>query len=218
MVKTKSKVLMLVVAILLILSTMVNAQEVTMSLSSSSKLKESGTVTVNLSVGKIDAGEGINTVVAELEYDKEVFEAVQKSDITVTDGWTLTFEPSTNMLTLTRNDKITSAQAVLRINLTVKSTLTKDSATVTLKDIVVSGGRIQDGGTGDIDVTSTSVTIEKATEEVKQIEVKKNDSTTATKKIPQTGVDYTVVIAIALVMVVAVVSYVRYAVYRKDVK
>lgn len=122
------------------------------------------------------------------------------------------------MLTLTRNDKITSAQAVLRINLTVKSTLTKDSATVTLKDIVVSGGRIQDGGTGDIDVTSTSVTIEKATEEVKQIEVKKNDSTTATKKIPQTGVDYTVVIAIALVMVVAVVSYVRYAVYRKDVK
>ena len=48
-----------------------------------------------------------------------------------------------------------------RLSLKVKDNISVDSTTITLKDVVVSGGRVSDGGTGDITVNNASVTISK---------------------------------------------------------
>ena len=44
-----------------------------MSLKSDSKLKEGDTVTINVNLTNVNAGNGINTITAQLDYDTNVF-------------------------------------------------------------------------------------------------------------------------------------------------
>lgn len=219
--KTKLIVTTLIVAFVLIFSTIVSAYSVSMILSSSSKLKEGSTVTVDIKLSNVDAGEGIDSIVAELEYDKNVFEVLSESSISAGDGWTVNYAPSTNMMTLTKQSKTTSAETVATITFKVKAAISADSTTVTLKDITASGGRVQDNGTGDIDVQKASVAISKEVENTpasNPLNVTKSDSTKATKKIPQTGENDVLIIAMAVVLSVVVISYVRYSKYNKVIK
>ncbi len=159
-IKLKTLITVSIMALIVVISTISNAASVGMSLSSKSKLKAGDTVTVTMSLGNIDAGNGIDTITAaELNYDKNVFETVETSNLIASNSWTPTYASSTNMLTVLKNSKVTKGETVLTITLKVKSTLSVKSTTVTLKDIVVSGGRVQDGGTGDINVNNASVTI-----------------------------------------------------------
>ena len=135
--KTKLKTLITVsiMALIVVISTISNAASVGMLLSSNSKLKAGDTVTVTMSLGNIDAGNGIDTITAELNYDKNVFETVETSNLIASNSWTPTYASSTNMLTVLKNSKVTKGETVLTITLKVKSTLSVKSTTVTLKDI-----------------------------------------------------------------------------------
>ena len=222
--KKKLAVATLVIAVLLTIATMVNAYSVGMSLTSSSKLKEGDTVVVKVNVSSVDAGEGIDTIVAELNYDKNVFEALDATGLTAGTGWTPSYAASTNMLTLTKTSKVTSAETVLTITFKVKSEISADSTTVTLKDIVVSGGRAQDNGTGDITVSNASVTVSKEasaatpTSSSNPLNVSKSDSTKAKTKVPQTGENDVLIISLSIVALVAVGTFVRYTVLKRIVK
>lgn len=239
--KTKLKTLLTVsiMALILVISTISNAASVGMSLSSNSKLKAGDTVTVTMSLGNIDAGNGIDTITAELNYDKNVFETVETSNLIASNSWTPTYASSTNMLTVLKNSKVTKGETVLTITLKVKSTLSVKSTTVTLKDIVVSGGRVQDGGTGDISVNNASVTINADSDAISKTENTISNTTTTTntttnttkqnttlkdntvtKKttLPKTGIEQGGVIAIVVIAIVGTFSYVLYKKTSKEVK
>ena len=210
-----------------------------MTLSSNSKLKAGDTVTVTMSLGNIDAGNGIDTITAELNYDKNVFETVETSNLIASNSWTPTYASSTNMLTAVKNSKVTKGETVLTITLKVKSTLSVKSTTVTLKDIVVSGGRVQDGGTGDINVNNASVTINAdsdaisknentisntttttntTTNTTKQNTTLKDNTVTKKTTLPKTGIEQGGVIAIVVIAIVGTFSYVLYKKTSKEVK
>lgn len=239
--KTKLKTLITVsiMALIVVISTISNAASVGMLLSSNSKLKAGDTVTVTMSLGNIDAGNGIDTITAELNYDKNVFETVETSNLIASNSWTPTYASSTNMLTVLKNSKVTKGETVLTITLKVKSTLSVKSTTVTLKDIVVSGGRVQDGGTGDISVNNASVTINADSDAISKTENTISNTTTTTntttnttkqnttlkdntvtKKttLPKTGIEQGGVIAIVVIAIVGTFSYVLYKKTSKEVK
>lgn len=239
--KTKLKTLLTIsiMALILVISTISNAASVGMTLSSNSKLKAGDTVTVTMSLGNIDAGNGIDTITAELNYDKNVFETVETSNLIASNSWTPTYASSTNMLTAVKNSKVTKGETVLTITLKVKSTLSVKSTTVTLKDIVVSGGRVQDGGTGDINVNNASVTINAdsdaisknentisntttttntTTNTTKQNTTLKDNTVTKKTTLPKTGIEQGGVIAIVVIAIVGTFSYVLYKKTSKEVK
>ena len=239
--KTKLKTLLTVsiMALIVVISTISNAASVGMTLSSNSKLKAGDTVTVTMNLGNIDAGNGIDTITAELNYDKNVFETVETSNLIASNSWTPTYASSTNMLTAVKNSKVTKGETVLTITLKVKSTLSVKSTTVTLKDIVVSGGRVQDGGTGDINVNNASVTINAdsdaisknentisntttttntTTNTTKQNTTLKDNTVTKKTTLPKTGIEQGGVIAIVVIAIVGTFSYVLYKKTSKEVK
>ena len=239
--KTKLKTLLTVsiMALIVVISTISNAASVGMTLSSNSKLKAGDTVTVTMSLGNIDAGNGIDTITAELNYDKNVFETVETSNLIASNSWTPTYASSTNMLTAVKNSKVTKGETVLTITLKVKSTLSVKSTTVTLKDIVVSGGRVQDGGTGDINVNNASVTINAdsdaisknentisntttttntTTNTTKQNTTLKDNTVTKKTTLPKTGIEQGGVIAIVVIAIVGTFSYLLYKKTSKEVK
>ena len=239
--KTKLKTLLTIsiMALILVISTISNAASVGMTLSSNSKLKAGDTVTVTMSLGNIDAGNGIDTITAELNYDKNVFETVETSNLIASNSWTPTYASSTNMLTVLKNSKVTKGETVLTITLKVKSTLSVKSTTVTLKDIVVSGGRVHVGGTGDINVNNASVTINAdsdaisknentisntttttntTTNTTKQNTTLKDNTVTKKTTLPKTGIEQGGVIAIVVIAIVGTFSYVLYKKTSKEVK
>lgn len=241
--KIKSLMIVAIIAIMLIISTTVNAStgdSVAMSLTSNSKLKEGDTVTVNVNLTSINAGNGIDTITAALSYDTNVFETLSSSSFTGSNDWTPSYAPSTNMLTILKNSKVKSPETVLTITLKVKSTISVDSTTIKLGNtekngnIVVSGGREVDGGTGDINVNSVSVTISKAkdatsaTEQptntstkentVKQNSTTKDNTTSKKSTLPKTGLEQYGAIAIVVVAIIGIFSYGLYKKIEKDVK
>ena len=236
-IKLKTLITVSIMALIVVISTISNAASVGMSLSSNSKLKAGDTVTVTMSLGNIDAGNGIDTITAELNYDKNVFETVETSNLIASNSWTPTYASSTNMLTVLKNSKVTKGETVLTITLKVKSTLSVKSTTVTLKDIVVSGGRVQDGGTGDISVNNASVTINadsdaisknenttgnttnsSKTNTTKQNTTLKDNTVTKKSTLPKTGIGQSGVIAIVVIAIVGTFSYVLYKKTSKEVK
>lgn len=238
--KMKSLMMIAIIAIMLTISIIANAStgdSVGMSLTSNSKLKEGDTVTVNVNLTSINAGNGIDTIAAKLEYDTSVFETLSSSNFTGSNDWTPSYAASTNMLTLLKNSKVTAPETVLTIKLKVKDTISVNSTTIKLTgdpSIIVSGGREVDGGTGDIKVNNASVTLSKAqeptssTEEptntpapqntVKQNSILKDNTTTKTTTLPKTGLEQYGVIAIVVVAIIGIFSYGLYKKIEKDVK
>lgn len=226
--KIKGVITLLIVFIILSVATSVFAQEqnysVGMALTSSSKLKEGDIVTVKVNLTTINAGNGIDTITAELNYDQDVFEALTSTDITAGTDWTPSYANTTKMLTIQKNTKVTAAENVLTIKLKVKNVINTDSTTITLKDIVASGGRVVDGGTGDISVNNASVTISK--DKLQPIQTPttstnttvKDNTVTKTPTLPKTGIEQYGIIAIIVIAIVAIFSYVVYKKIAKDVK
>lgn len=230
--KMKSLMAIVIIAIMLTISTIANAStgdSVGMSLTSGSKLKEGDTVTVNVNLTSINAGNGIDTITAELAYDTSVFETLSSSSFTASNDWTPSYASSTNMLTVLKNSKVKSPEAVMTITLKVKSAISVNSTTITLKNIVVSGGREVDGGTGDINVNNASVTLSKAQEPTSSTEqptntpakqniIAKDNTTSKTSTLPKTGLEQFGAVAIVVVAIIGIFSYVLYKKIEKDVK
>ena len=228
----KVMTIMLVVAIVLSITTIVKANSVSMSLSSSSELKAGNTVEVNINLTNVDAGEGINGIAGKLSYDSSIFEAVGSDDLSSNTNWSITYNPDQNKLALIKNSKVNSSETVVTVRMKVKdSANVGSSTTVAFTNISASGGSAQSGGTGDIDVNQASVSIKSVGADITNptndeagstvpstLKVSSSDSTKASKNIPQTGDNYTIITVIALVVLVAGVSTVRYTMLRSKLK
>lgn len=268
-VEVKSLISIIMIIMIIMMNTIVLAStekySAKMSLTSSSKLKEGETVVVNVNLTNVNAGAGIDALTAGIEYDTNVFEVLSTSSFKSDTSWVPTFAAATNKMTALKSEKVTSAETMYTINLKVKSSINVDSTTITLKNIVVSGGIIANGGTGDINVGNASVTISKekdatgSTEEPKDntvnndnngttnngnatngdnnsnanknsskvnatksnTSVKKNTvDNTVTKRstLPKAGIEQYGMIAIFVIAIVAIFSYILYKKISKEVK
>ena len=198
-----------------------------MSLTSNSKLKAGDTVTVNINLTSVNAGAGIDVISAELNFDKNVFETPSASSFSSSTAWTPSYAPSTNMMTFVKNDKVKAAETVATISLKVKANISAKSTTVTIKDIIASGGSVATGGTGDITVSTTSVTINadttstgttdtsKPNTSATKTNTVKDKTTTKTSTLPKTGIGQ---LGIIVIIVLAGVGIFSYALYKKTDK
>lgn len=198
-----------------------------MSLTSNSKLKAGDTVTININLTSVNAGAGVDVISGELNFDKNIFEVPASSNFSSSTAWTPTYAASTNMMTLVKSEKVKAGETVATISLKVKANISATSTTVTLKDIIASGGSVATGGTGDITVNSTSVTINADsaaasttnpstpnTSATKNNNVK-DKTTTKTATLPKTGVGQ---LGIIVIIVLAGVGIFSYALYKKTDK
>lgn len=187
--KLKSLIVMLILVTIISLSGYVNAFSANLNLTSSSKLKAGDIVVVTLKIVSLDAGEGIDGIQAALEYSKDVFEEVTEDNIEGSNRWRMNgYSETSQIFTMTRSSKVNEASDILTISLKVKDDLAADveSTEITLKDIKVSGGGINEGGTGDINVTPVKVTITKDTGSGSG---SGSGSETTTNEIPGTNTD-----------------------------
>ncbi len=160
----------LMITLLITLSlSVVNAEtNVKMQITSSSELTAGGTVELILSITNIDAGDGIDAVVGKVNYDKNIFEEVTEENFEGQNRWNSpTFNTGTQLFTTSRASKVKTSGNVIKITLKVKEGVTADSTTVTITNIVVSGGSVATGGTGDINVSDVSAKINKKQEDNK---------------------------------------------------
>ena len=235
--KLKSIIAIALIMMIIALCTGVNAAtnySVGMSLTSNSKLNAGDTVTVNVNLASVNAGNGIDTITAELDYDTNVFEAISSSDFTASSGWKApSYAAASKMLTVQKDSKAKAAETVFTISLKVKNPVNVDSTTISLKDITASGGRVSDGGTGDITVNNASVTISKTKDASSNTETPtptptpstttnnttvKDTTTTKKTTLPKTGLGQAGVIAIVVVAIIGIFSYALYKKIAKDVK
>lgn len=205
-----------IVSVLLLLWTIisfasiVNAATAQMALNSTSKLKAGDTVEVTLRIANIQAGEGIDAIVATLDYDKNVFEQVLQENFTGMNQWSVNlYSTDTGIFTMTRSSKVNTTSDVLKIKLRAKSAVSANSTEIKLKDITASGGAVEDGGTGDIEVTEVKVNIAKETVQPIQPNTNQTDNK-ATGKIPQTGESIAIIVGISIVVIIAIAAFIKY--------
>lgn len=204
--KTAKIVTILMVAFIMIsYISVVNAATVSMTLNSSSKLKAGDTIEVTLKIGNITAGDGIDAIVASLDYDKNVFEQVTQNNFVGLNQWNVNiYDATTQIFTMTKSAKVNTPTDVLKITLKVKNPVNVNSTTVTIKDISASGGAVDVGGTGDITVQNTSVIIQKEATTTTVVPEKPNTN------LPKTGEEVGIIASIAIISVIAVIAYVKY--------
>ena len=106
----KITAVIIMVVIVISIGTMVNAVEgnysVGMELASNSKLKAGDIVKIDVKINSISAGDGIDTIAGELNFDTNVFETPTAADFTSNTSWTPTYAASTKMITLMKNEKV----------------------------------------------------------------------------------------------------------------
>lgn len=217
--KTKNKIMLVAILMIAIIccATYVSAYSVGFSLSSSSKLKAGDEVKVTVRMSNVDAGNGIDAIVAQLDYDTNVFEEVATSNLVGANNWVVNiYNSQTKKFTLTKSTKSNAAEDLLTITLKAKSAVNVNSTTVSVKNVTASGGAVSDGGTGDITIADSSVIISGTATNITTPTTNttnKANTTTTTKvnKLPQTGENTAMIVAVvAIVAVIGILCYARY--------
>ncbi len=160
--KIRNITIILILAIIILFSKTVKAEsKVEMQLTSSdTKLIAGQSVEVTLSITNIDAGNGIDAIVGKINYDENVFEEITDEELDGQNKWNVQiYNPNTRLFTISKSSKVNKNSDVLKITFKVKEGVTAENAKISISDIVVSGGSVATGGTGDIKVSETSITI-----------------------------------------------------------
>lgn len=214
----------------------VNAASVSMSLTSNSKLVEGQTVEVTLKITNIDAGDGIDAITGTLNYDKNVFEEVTIESFEGINRWSIQgYSEESGIFIFLRSSKVNMQSDVLKITLKAKTAVVVNSSIIEIKELTASGGDVASGGTGDIEIQAVNVTINKASQITPDDPNKTNtdqggqtttpttntqkpvntqspisSNNTPNTKLPQTGDEYGIVLAIAVVAIISIIAYIRY--------
>lgn len=216
----KKLISVLTLIILLLLSSINYVQAAGFSFgaqASASTVEPGDTITIDLSIADIDAGElGINTIEAVLEYDKDVFEAVTPADFAGLNNWSITYnnesgENEGKFVAVIVQDGVKENQSIGRLTLKVKEGIEAQTTNVIFKGIKTNDG------TTEIPTTDKTVSIKiDVPEEVTvQKPIEEKPVTSSPKPIPQTGESTFIIIGICLVAIVAgIISYTLYRRYR----
>ncbi len=148
--KLKSIISIIIFCIIILLTSKVNAYNVSMNLSTNSTMLEPNrTYTINASIVNNNTGDGIDTIMATLEYDENIFDK-SATVVNATNGWSPLYDDETGSIILQKMKKSNSNDIFLTFILKTKNNLSANETLVKLKDVTMSGGSVADGGTADI--------------------------------------------------------------------
>lgn len=130
-------VLLIIALICFTFSTAVSALSFTATMTpSNTTVAEATEFTVTVKVSNLEVGNnGINSLSGYLKYDKDVFETINKSNITALNGWNCSYEESSGKVSLTKGVFVTSTQEVFQIALKTKSGVSGKSGTISYSNI-----------------------------------------------------------------------------------
>lgn len=173
------------------------------------------TVELTLKVANIDVDDpGINTVQGVLEYDTNLFEEVEESNIDSLNNWTITYnsedtEYNGTFLGVILQDGVTNDQEIGKIKLKVKAGAVYTRTTIKIKGITTNNGQdlIQDEDREIVLEVGKKQTVRNEVEEENTF-VGENVST---GKLPQTGEKQVLgVVAGVTLIIFAIIMYARY--------
>ena len=223
--KRLGKISILLVAIILFSAGYVYASGFNFLAETSTTTLEPGdTITINLGVSDIDAGElGINTIEAVLEYDKEVFEAVTPTNFTGLNNWSITYnneigENEGKFVAVIVQDGVTVDQGIGTLTLKVKDDVEAQSTSIVFKDIKTNDG-VEEISTTDKTITLNvkepePIEPEQPEEPEEPQEPEEPEDTTSPDPIPQTGENIYIIITICTLAVLIMIL--AYILYRKN--
>lgn len=160
-IKPKGLILLLVILFLGMSSIIVYADSMSVKMSiNSAKLQEDTTYTLTANMENIISTNGIETIVAKFEYDASVFDK-NSINIATINGWSPLYDEETGLIIMQKGTKNKQDEIFLTIHLKTKSQLKTNSTEILLNDITASGGSIEDGGTGDLELGNLRLTLNK---------------------------------------------------------
>lgn len=159
----KKTLVTFIIMILILASWVTNVQALSFTVTlkpSATVVEKGGTVEVVVALSSIDAGSGINSFLATLEYDKNIFETLTTDNDHVAQEIEGLNNWDTPLLNENKGKMVTDRKGfakddmdALKIKLKVKANASTGSTTITIKDISASNGQ------QDINAQNTSCTI-----------------------------------------------------------
>lgn len=231
-------VVILLILIIGVLSTSVSATvKVQIGAGDKKTLNEAEEVTITIKATEIDEGEdGINTFGGKLVYDETIFEKVTSANFKGQNNWSIAYNDEETdkkgTFLATINAGATTEQVIGTLTLKVKTKLKSTSTTVQFADLSTVGEDTINLGKQDVNFningtvkeeqpntnnqnnTLNIISSEKDNGKNKIVvgnTQPKNDNTVSDKKIPQTGVQNTIIIvSIITLIVIAVISFIKF--------
>ena len=236
------KVLIMITVLVIAVSTVVQANSFTASMTPSSTTVAPATeFTVTVKISNLDVGSnGINTLSGFLKYDDKVFEVINDSNIEGVNSWKPTYSSDNGKITLIKTQFVKTEEEVFQITFKTKdeASIKKNSVQGAITFSRIMGSNSQD----EIDASdiSTTITVSKTPEnrtENKKPNTSngigngkgsgsnkntiKNTTTYNTvdeSDIPYTGVEDTIVYVLFAAIVLSLVFYVKFEKINKDFK
>lgn len=231
------KLIVLLVMILMLSATTVNALSFTATMSTSqSSVAEASEVVVTIKVSNLDVGaNGINSLSGYLKYDTEVFEEITDTNIEGLEGWVAAFNPENGKIGLLKNTFVKEEQNVVQITFKTKAGTANKSGTISFEtieasnseeeikasdisaSITVTAGNPLQNTTIDIPYEPENIVEENEVEnEVVQPQntyvntYKPVNTNPANDTIPHTGVEDNIMFAIIIFAIIAIISFIKY--------
>ena len=111
------KISIILIMLVLVYSTIVNALSFTATMTPSSTTVEEATeFTIEIRVSNLDVGtNGINSLSGKLTYDDKVFETIGDSNIEGLNSWSPTYNAQTGKITLTKTTFVKTEEPVFQL-------------------------------------------------------------------------------------------------------
>ena len=156
----------LIVVLLIMLTVPAYALSFNVKLTPSQKTVSPGNeVIVTVSTNNLNiGGNGMNAFMCTLNYDTNVFETVQETDITGLNGWGVMYYSSNNRILADLNDVssggfIQQDAEIFKIKFKVKEATTSEAGTIQIQNPTTSNGRIDvTGTTGSLTISLKALT------------------------------------------------------------
>lgn len=151
------KISVVLIMLVLVYATIVNALSFTASMTPSKPAVEEATeFTVEVKVSNLDVGtNGINSLTGYLKYDSDIFETISKASIEGLNNWTVSFDETTGKVELTKTEFVKTAEEVFQITFKTKAGVSGKTGSITYSNISASNSESEIKAT-DI---ATSITV-----------------------------------------------------------
>ena len=150
--KKTSKILLIIFLTMLTLTTIVYAASVSIKLEAE---KQENEILLHIELDKINVdGRGISGFVADLEYDKNVFEAITEENLISENGWIdIMYNEKDGSIVALRNDFTKTQGDILVVKLSKKANINVEKTEIKLTSIQVTDAK------QDIDIENKQIEI-----------------------------------------------------------
>lgn len=142
--KKMTKIILIVIIIILSMIELANKAKAieetdgSIKLECEEKIEAGKTITINVSL--CDINKNVDTVIAMIEYDKDIFEEPVEDDMNPINNWSYPiYNDENGMFLIEKTGGTTTDETIMSIVLKVKENVTQKTTTVKLTDIEVAG-------------------------------------------------------------------------------